>query len=53
MLLGTLGANLLANILAGKGINKTGEGVIRAGYRNKKGQFYETKWIFNAASSFK
>ena len=29
MLLGTLGAGLLGNILAGKGIN-------RAGYRNKK-----------------
>ena len=53
MLLGTLGANLLANVLADKGINKAGQGVIRAGYRNKKGQFYETKWIFNPASSFK
>ena len=27
MLLGTLGASLLGNILAGKGINKAGEGV--------------------------
>ena len=44
MLLGTLGAILLGNILAGKGINKAGEeamakrqggGVIRAGYGNK------------------
>ena len=40
MLLGTLGASLLGNILAGKGINTTGEGrgAIRAGYGNKKGQ---------------
>ena len=43
MLLGTLGANLLANILTGKGINRTGEGVIRAGYGNKKGQKATTK----------
>ena len=31
MLLGTLGASLLGNILAGKGINKKGKGIIRAG----------------------
>ena len=36
MLLGTLGASLLGNILAGKGINRAGEGVIRGGYGNKK-----------------
>ena len=36
MLLGTLGANLLENILAVKGINRPGEGIIRAGYGNKK-----------------
>ena len=35
MLLGTVDANLLGNILAGKGINRAGEGVIRAGYENK------------------
>ena len=35
MLLGTLGASLLGNILAGKGIKRAGEGVIRAGYGNK------------------
>ena len=35
MLLGTLGGSLLENILNGKGINTTGEGIIRAGYRNK------------------
>ena len=45
MLLGTLGASLLENILAGKGeiakrqgrgVNRAGEGVIRAGYGNKR-----------------
>ena len=47
MLLGTLGASLLGNILAGKGaiatsqgrgVNRAGEGIVRAGYGNKKGQ---------------
>ena len=36
MLLGTLGASLLGNMLTGKGI-------VRAGYGNKKG-----KWILRA-----
>ena len=31
MLLGTLGASLLGNLLSGKGINKKGEGINRAG----------------------
>ena len=31
MLLGTLGASLLGNLLSGKGINKKGEGIHRAG----------------------
>ena len=41
MLLGTLGASLLGNLLPGKGIvrpgsgNKKGKGIIRAGYGNK------------------
>ena len=43
MFLGTLGASLLRNILAGKEINKAGEGV-RAGYGNKR-QDYENKTI--------
>ena len=60
MLLGTLGTSLLGNVLAGKGviskrqsrgINRAGEGVIRAGYENKR-QDVKTKWIFNAVSSF-
>ena len=41
MLLGTLGASLLANLLSGKGIvragsgNNKGKGVVRAVYGNK------------------
>ena len=50
MLLRTLGASLLGNSLAGKGIiragsrNKNGKGIARAGYGNNG--------IFNATSSF-
>ena len=43
MLLGTLGASLLENILGGKWINRAGEGIVRAGYGNKKGQKATTK----------
>ena len=32
MLLSTLGASLLGNLLAGKGIKKAREGITRAGY---------------------
>ena len=44
MLLDTLGASLLRNILTGRGINRAGEGVVRAGYgrrfsKNKKMDF--------------
>ena len=44
MLLGTLGASFLGNLLSGqgvngaencKGINRAGEGIVRAGYGNK------------------
>ena len=34
MLLGTLGTSLLGNILVGKGIDRDGEGIVRAGYGN-------------------
>ena len=43
-MLGTLGASLLGNMLAGKGIvragsgNKKGEGIVRAGYGKQ--------WVF-------
>ena len=36
MLLGTLGASLLGNMLAGKGVIGAGEGTVRAGYGSKK-----------------
>ena len=36
MLLGTLGASLLENMLAGRGAIRAGEGTIRAGYGSKK-----------------
>ena len=44
MFLGILGASLLGNLLAGKGIvraglrNKKGKGIVRAGSGNKKGR---------------
>ena len=34
MLLGTLRASLLGNLLTGRGINRAGKGIIRAGYGN-------------------
>ena len=43
MLLATLVASLLGSILAGKGINRAGEAVVRAGYGNKKGRKATTK----------
>ena len=45
MLLGTLVARLLVNILPGPGINRAGEGVTRAGYRNKR-QDHKNKMDF-------
>ena len=54
MLLGTLGASLLGNILAGKGakvtrhgegINRAGEGVVRVGYGNER-QDHKSKMDF-------
>ena len=39
MLLGTLGASLLGNMLAGKRINRAGEGIITAGYGSKRSLF--------------
>ena len=39
MLLSTLGASLLGNMLAGKGINRVVEGLIRAGYGSKRSSF--------------
>ena len=41
MLFGTLGASLLGNLLTGKGrgINRAGQGIVRAGYGNNKIDF--------------
>ena len=36
MLLGTLGASLLGNLLTGKGIMRAGDGIVRAGEESKK-----------------
>ena len=36
MLLGTLGASLLGNVLIGKGMMRPGEGIVRAGEGAKK-----------------
>ena len=38
MLLGTLGASLLGNLLTGKGMTRAGEGIVRAGEGSKKKQ---------------
>ena len=40
-----------------KGMNRAGEGIVRAGYENKtvekrQQKVIKTKWIFTAASSF-
>ena len=43
MLLRTLGASLLGNILVGHGINRAGEEIVRAGYENKKVRKTTTK----------
>ena len=39
MLLGTLGASLLGNMLAGKGVIRAGERAARVGYRSKRSSF--------------
>ena len=39
MLLGTLDASLLGNLLTGKGIHRAGEGIVRAGEENNNMDF--------------
>ena len=46
MLLGTLGASLLGNLLSGKGTVRAGEGIVRAGYG------FSIKKIPNSTTSF-
>ena len=41
MLLGTLGASLLGSILTRRGMNRAGEGFLRAGY----GSLIKKKWF--------
>ena len=50
ILLGTLGANLLGNMLAGKGVIKAGEGITRVGYGSKKSSL---KNFFDSALSIR
>ena len=59
MLLGTLGASLLGNLLTGKGIeragsgNNKGKGIERAGSSRPLSSSSQNNWTFNEASSFK
>ena len=48
MLLGTLGASLLGNLLTGKGIMRAGDGIIRAGEGSKKKK--QTKFTITFSS---
>ena len=50
MLLSTLGASLLGNKLAGKGVVRSGEGTVRVGYGYKKSSIKNT---FDSTTSFK
>ena len=49
MRLGTLGASLLGNILAGKGAVRAREGTVRVGYGSKRSSF---KKFFDSTTSF-
>ena len=47
ILLGTLGASLLGNLLTGKGIHRAGEGIVRAVYgRSLSSALYKNKMDF-------
>ena len=48
MLLGTLGASLLGNMLAGKGVIRAGEGIARVGYGSEN---YSLKKFFDSSPS--
>ena len=48
MLLGTLGASLLGNMLAGKGVIRAGEGTATVGYGSKRSSL---KNFFDSAPS--
>ena len=53
MLLGTLEASLLGNVLTGKGIVRAGSGNKKRKRNCKSWLWKQKKWDFNAASSFK
>ena len=44
MLLGTLGASLLGNMLAGKGDMRSGEGTVRVGYGSKRSSLKDLRF---------
>ena len=56
MLLGTLGASLLGNLLTGKGIMRAGDGIVRAGEgsvaNRAKGEGVEVKKKLNSLLPF-
>ena len=54
MLLGTLGASLLGDMLFGKGVIRTGEGTARVGYGSKRSSlnfFFDSPTSFNKLSN--
>ena len=51
MLLGTLGASLLGNMLEGKGFIRAGEGTAKVGYESKRSSF--KKNFFDSTTLFK
>ena len=54
MLLGTLGASLLGNMLAGKGVIRAGETTARVGYGFKRSSFkkkFDSTTFFNKISN--
>ena len=50
MLFCTLGASLLGNMLAGKGVKRAGEGTVRVGHGSNRSSF---KIFFYSTTSFK
>ena len=45
MLLGTLGASLLGNMLSGKGVIRAGEGNTKVDYGSKRSSFKKSFWF--------
>ena len=53
MLLGTLGASLLGIMLAGKGVNRTRDGIIRAGYGSSESKVFKFRLILSLILKYK